>query len=406
MRQGVLLLLAVGVAADTCANFCGNNNDCKEKHYCGMGCSSDKDCDKTGCTTCDVGDRTCRPPRPPTDCKFTNITETQIFADYKMFNTLAALDDCQAECCKDDVCSAVTWTKNAWGTLCYLHNHTDHQAKNNVTTVYIRQNPPNPPLDNTNCTRCDLLDGQCSEGYGCGCPCAVDTDCNNHGATATCAKCVGATSQQDGLCGGAPAAKADACFPPYPGEPHKNCSAMMDLVFLLDGSGSISPSDWVLVKRFTMQIGLNFSSAPALMNYGIIQFSDDAVSFLNLTAGNSSFQLAMNTLPQFARSTNTGSGMQAVADMFSTQGRGGAYRVVVLITDGLWNNGPDPVPIAQQLIKDGAHIYSIAVGSASISNVQKLTSLPLENYYFNVTDESQLPVILHHVVNNMCARDA
>jgi len=405
MRGGMLLLLATGVAADTCALLCGSNNFCAPHTICGSSCNSDGDCGKTGCTMCDVGDKVCRPPRPPSACNFSSIPEMQVLEDYKHLNGLPKVEDCQAECCKDDMCSAVTWTDSQWGSWCYLHNHTTKQAKNNVTTVYIRQNPPFPPEENsTDCTRCDLLDGQCSQGYGCGCPCLVDTDCNNHGAMSSCAKCVGAMGNQMGLCGGGPAAKSDACFAPYPGEPHKNCSTMMDLVFLLDGSGSIAPSDWVLVKRFTMQIGLNFSSAPALMSYGVVQFADDAVSFLNVTASNSSFQLAMNTLPQFASSTNTGAGLQGVADMFAKHGRSGAYRVVVLITDGNWNTGPDPVPIAQQLMTDGAHIYTIAVGSASVSNVQKLTSLPLDHYYFNVTTEAQLPVILHNVVNNMCAR--
>jgi len=298
----------------------------------------------------------------------------------------------------------VTWTKQSWGSLCYLHNHTDKQAPNNVTAVYIRTNPPNPPDDNTNCSRCDLGSGLCSEGFVHGCPCAVNTDCNNHASNSTWSKCIGATAVQVGMCGGGPAAKAEQCFSPFPGEPHKNCSSMMDLVFLLDGSGSIEPSDWVLLKKFTLQIGLNFSSAPVLMNYGIIQFASQAATFLNLTGGNSSFQLAMNTMSEFQQSTNTGAGLQAVADMFSTQARPGAYRVVVLITDGLWNTGPDPVAIAKQLMTDGAHIYTIAVGGASIQNVQKLTSLPLDHYYFNVTTESQLPVILHEVVDNMCAR--
>jgi len=92
MRAGALVLLAVGAAANTCSKFCGNNNDCAQKHFCAAGCSSDKDCDGTGCTTCDVGARVCRPFRPPTDCGFgANITGTQIEEDYKNFNGLASL---------------------------------------------------------------------------------------------------------------------------------------------------------------------------------------------------------------------------------------------------------------------------------------------------------------------------
>eukprot|EP00759_Apiculatamorpha_spiralis_P034756 PhF_6_TR35774/c0_g1_i1/m.51985 len=409
----IAVVTVYGLTSDTCAQYCGSNNNCASVHYCGIGCNSDSDCDqspnKTGsCSVCDVGGRTCRVPRPPAPCstsQFTAVPQTQIMEDYASFNGLPDLATCLSKCCPSDFCSAVTWVQATWGTLCYLHNHTDKRMVNNQTTVYLRNDQPYPPDDDTMCPRCDLMDGQCSKGYGCGCPCSTDTDCDNHGVVA-CSKCVGRNDTSLGLCGGGPAAPAEMCVPPYPGQPHKNCSDMMDLIFLLDGSGSITPPDWILIKQFTMNIGLNFSSAPALMQYGIVQFADYASTFLHLTPSNSSFQLVMNTMWKFDTSTNTGQGLQYVADEFNTNGRPGAYKVVVLITDGMWNTGPDPIPIAKALQGNGTHIYGVAVGGADVHNVQALCSLPLTNYYFNISTESQLPIILHEIIDNMCWRDS
>ena len=406
---GITATLAL---TDTCAELCGNNNGCSQKHYCGMGCNSDKDCDQginssNVCSRCDLGARMCRMLRPPTPCAssgFTTVPAMQIMQDYASFTGLADLPTCLSKCCPDDFCSAVTWVQASWGTLCYLHNHTTNQVPNPNTTVYLRMDPPFPPDSDTHCPRCDLMDGQCSQGYGLGCPCSTDTDCNNHG-TAAGSKCVNRTTTALGMCGGGPASPAEKCIPPYPGQPHINCSDQLDLLFLLDGSGSITPPDWVLIKQFTMNIGLNFSSAPALMTYGVIQFADSASTFLDLTPGNSSFQLVMNTMWKFDTSTNTGQGMQLVTDQFNKNSRPGAYKVVVLITDGMWNTGPDPIPIAKALQNNGTHIYGVAVGGADVQNVQALCSAPLSNYYFNVTSESELPGILHSIIDNMCARD-
>jgi len=405
------LMRGEAVPQDTCAIYCGNNNNCEQKHYCSVRCSTDMDCDPLGtkdsCATCDEAMKTCRPARNPAWCNvttnFTSIPATQIMEDFWVYNGLPDIETCLSNCCPLDTCAAVTWVKASWGTLCYLHNHTDKQNPNPDTTVYLRKNNL-PPEDNTHCPRCDLLDGQCSQGYGCGCPCAVDSDCDNYAFPSSCSMCVGRSASGLGLCGGGPSAPDEKCVPPYPGQPHKNCSEMMDLIFLLDGSGSITDPDWVLVKKFTMQIGLNFTTAPILMQYAIIQFSDSASTFMHLTTGNSTFQLVMNTMWKFSQSTNTGDGLNLVAQEFNTNGRPGAYKVVVIITDGLWNTGPDPIPIATELRNNGTHIYGIAVGGADIQNVQELCSPPLSFYYYNVTTESQLPIILHDLVNNMCTR--
>lgn len=395
----------------TCAFLCGNNNMCVAKHFCGTGCYKDTDCappnaTEGSCSECDPVSRECRPPRDPTACdestNFTQVPSMQIMEDYASFDGLPDVQSCLAKCCPSDLCAAVTWIQASWGTLCYLHNHTTKQAPNPNTTVYIR-NSVFPPDDNTRCPRCDLLDGECSAGFGCGCPCSDDTDCDNQ--SPTCNQCLGRSDTGLGSCGGGVTPPADKCIPPFPGQPHKNCSDNFDLLFLLDGSGSITPPDWVLIKKFTLNIGLNFSSAPALMNYGVIQFADYASTFLHLTPGNSSFQLVMNTMWKFDTSTNTGEGLQFVQYEFNNNSRPAAYKTLVIITDGEWNTGPEPIPIADQLKLNGTHIYTVAVGEANTKNVQSLASLPLSNYYFNVTTESELPIILHNIINNMCARD-
>ena len=76
----------------------------------------------------------------------------------------------------------------------------------------------------------------------------------------------------------------------------------------------------------------------------------------------------------------------------------------VLLTDGEWNTGGDPTPVAARMKKNGTHIFTVAVGDAATKNVQALASLPLSKYYYNVSNEAFLPLILHKMVLSLCYR--
>merc|ERR1712086_949095 len=55
--------------------------------------------------------------------------------------------------------------------------------------------------------------------------------------------------------------------------------------------------------------------------------------------------------------------------------------------------------------KEGIHIFTVAVGNANVGNVGALASKPLSKYFYNVTYEDMLPLILHKMIWNMCVRD-
>ena len=90
---------------------------------------------------------------------------------------------------------------------------------------------------------------------------------------------------------------------------------------------------------------------------------------------------------------------------FLANGRPGAFKALVILTDGEWNMGPSPLNETDVMKKEGVHIFTVAVGAASTPNVQALASKPLSKYYFNVTTELELPSILHKMVGAMCTRD-
>jgi Cys-rich repeat protein len=180
----------------------------------------------------------------------------------------------------------------------------------------------------------------------------------------------------------------------------------MDLMLLLDGSASIYSSAWLQILHFAAQIGLNFTTGHDFMRYGIVQFGTDAKLFMPLLASNATFQQVVGMLPQFQSSTNTFAGMSAVEAEFNQHARPGSFKAMVILTDGEWNTGGDPIAVATRMKKNGTHIFTVAVGDAATANVQSLSSLPLDKYYYNVSNEAFLPLILHKMILSMCRREA
>jgi hypothetical protein len=179
----------------------------------------------------------------------------------------------------------------------------------------------------------------------------------------------------------------------------------MDLMLLLDGSGSIDSGSWLKILQFTANIGLNFTTGHDFMKYGVVQFASVADTYMPLGSNNGTFQQTMQTMLQMDASTNTSGGVAVVEQEFAARGRPGAFKAMVILTDGMWNTGGSPLNITDRMKKNGIHIFTVAVGDANNDNVKALASKPLSKYFYNVTNEDQLPLILHKMIWNMCVRD-
>jgi hypothetical protein len=176
----------------------------------------------------------------------------------------------------------------------------------------------------------------------------------------------------------------------------------LDVVFVLDGSGSISSSSWSEIKSFSEQIGLGLPAAKHLVAYSIIQFSQTAVVEMPLAINTATFLHVVTTMRQMRERTNTEAGMVLAEKELNAGTRPKAHKVVIVITDGNWNEGGSPIPTATAIKSKGAKIFTIAVGEARQSNVKALASLPLSSYYYPVASESNLKEIIQKLLHNIC----
>ena len=117
----------------------------------------------------------------------------------------------------------------------------------------------------------------------------------------------------------------------------------VDIVFVLDESGSINETDFSLMKSFLSQLvgGLDIDSGNTRV--GLVTFASNIGTRINLNvhASARSLQSAISSLIQATGGTNTAAALAYVRTMMLTSATGdrsNVPNVVVVLTDGESNN--------------------------------------------------------------------
>lgn len=116
------------------------------------------------------------------------------------------------------------------------------------------------------------------------------------------------------------------------------CQEAMDVIMVLDGSGSISKTNWKRMRRFTWNLAHQFKVGCNDVRIGVVQFGTKATSSLLFGFPLMDNLLAIGTrllfMFQMNGGTNTRGGLRAAIEMFEKQPRHNAKKVVVVLTDG------------------------------------------------------------------------
>jgi len=97
-----------------------------------------------------------------------------------------------------------------------------------------------------------------------------------------------------------------------------------------------------------------------------------------------------------------GYGIQLAIDELNTNGRENATKVIILLTDGWWNMGPDPVEKARVAAEKGYRIYTIGYGGADEETLKQIAEMTGGEYYF-AANESDLMNIYAHIAEKIKA---
>ena len=193
------------------------------------------------------------------------------------------------------------------------------------------------------------------------------------------------------------------------------CNPVMDLVFVIDSSGSIefaAEGNWNRLLAFVNKIVDKLTISSSATQVGVVRYSDDVVNsfFLNTHNSKTAVMQAISNIPYDGHNTNTAGGiraMRAVQFTATHRDRSGVPNVAIVITDGESTVKPEnTVPEAEAAHNAGITIYSIGVtAKVKRDEVRDISSPPHtedQNYFLSENFEDGLNNIVDKIFGNIC----
>ncbi|XP_076121691.1 matrilin-1-like [Alosa pseudoharengus] len=169
--------------------------------------------------------------------------------------------------------------------------------------------------------------------------------------------------------------------------------AAADVIFLLDGSGSVSPYQFLIMKTFVNNV--TRSLLPYNTLFAFAQYSSELTKHVNFNQFNKrTFESQVNSIVQSRGGKYTARAMKKVVqEMFdsSVGARAGAKRFLIVITDGLTSDSASYTSVAAQADASNITRYAIGVGGAwssqsSQNELKSIASKPESEHTFQVTN--------------------
>lgn len=184
----------------------------------------------------------------------------------------------------------------------------------------------------------------------------------------------------------------------------QNCTGILDIVFVLDGSNSIYP--WSSIVNFLLRFLEKVQIGPKLSQVGIVSYGEDVAHRVNLSQFDDSTNLRefVKNLPRHGGTkTHTFLAIDTArkeAFMPERGARPNAKKVMVVLTDGESHDFYKQKDVTAACEKDNIERFGIAVlgyynrENKSEGEVQKflneiksISSDPIKDHFFNVSDE-------------------
>ncbi|XP_067170987.1 LOW QUALITY PROTEIN: integrin alpha-X-like, partial [Apteryx mantelli] len=187
-----------------------------------------------------------------------------------------------------------------------------------------------------------------------------------------------------------------------------------DIVFLVDGSGSIRRDEFEQMKTFIIEVMRRFQGSDT--RFALLQFSQSSVVHFNFATysrwSQSRWETEVRGMRQLGDTTWTASGIRRVVRELFGPGQGardGAHRVLIVVTDGqIYGDTLTYGDVIPEADRAGIIRYAIGVGSAfSQWNAQKelrdIASKPSKEHVFRVDNFNALQGIQNELKDKIFA---
>ncbi|XP_074982578.1 collagen alpha-1(XXI) chain isoform X2 [Caretta caretta] len=188
------------------------------------------------------------------------------------------------------------------------------------------------------------------------------------------------------------------------GEIRASCrTAPADLVFILDGSYSVGPENFEIIKRWLVNITRNFDIGPKFIQVGVVQYSDYPVLEIPLGTHDSTENLIgeMESIQYLGGNTRTGRAIQFAIDHLFAKSSRFLTKIAVVLTDGKSQDEVKDAAAAAR--KNKITLFAIGVGSEiEEDELRAIANKPSSTYVFYVEDYIAISRIREVIKQKLC----
>ncbi|XP_051568900.1 matrilin-4-like isoform X19 [Myxocyprinus asiaticus] len=189
-------------------------------------------------------------------------------------------------------------------------------------------------------------------------------------------------------------------------------SSNIDLVLLIDGSKSVRPNNFELVKQFVNQVVDQLDVSPKATRVGLIQYSSRVRTEFPLSMYQSKEEIkkAVMNVGYMEKGTMTGLALKHMVENSFTEADGARPakknipRVGLVFTDG--RSQDDITEWANKAKEAGITMYAVGVGKAVEDELRVIASEPVEKHFFYTADFTAISQIAENLKLNVCAAES
>jgi len=200
------------------------------------------------------------------------------------------------------------------------------------------------------------------------------------------------------------------------GCPKKQCTQKLDIMVIMDESGSIDSNEWSKMKNFAVEFTKSFQVSESVAKIGLVAYSNSAVLRFAYQNDQTSFTNTMTGLKRYfgGGSTYTNSALTTTKNAYDTYARkGGVKHITVVITDGYCTCSDSQLRDTSEYLKrdnvgyvfavgvdgaDSTELNLIASGSGGVANINGKS---VKTSFF-VQDWDKLNTLLADLIDATC----
>ncbi|MEE6509827.1 hypothetical protein FKM82_028063, partial [Ascaphus truei] len=245
---------------------------------------------------------------------------------------------------------------------------------------------------------------RCNEGYTLqsgGKTCLANDQCNivDHGCEF---KCVSTPGSYHCICPEGQELQAD-------GKSCNKCtSGHVDLVFVIDGSKSVRPQNFELVKQFVIKIVDSLEISAHGTHVGLVQYSSRVRTEFPLSQFKTAKDIknAVKNIEYMEKGTMTGLALKHMVEHSFSEEEGARHltksipRIGLVFTDG--RSQDDISEWARKAKETGITMYAVGVGKAVEDELNEIASDPVNKHSYYSADFGTINLIAEDLKLNIC----